>query len=55
MDKGILKGFIFIGDVRHEGLYRDILQRKTGVGPFADALLRGSFTYGRFQRQAMRI
>jgi NADPH-dependent 2,4-dienoyl-CoA reductase/sulfur reductase-like enzyme len=55
MEKGILKGFIFIGEVRHEGLYRDILQRQTGVGPFANALLRGSFTYGRFQRQAMRI
>ncbi len=55
MDKGILRGFIFIGEVRHEGLYRDILQRQTGVGFFADSLLRGSFTYGRFQRLAMRI
>ena len=55
MDKGVLKGFIFIGEVRHEGLYRDILQRQTGVGLFADSLLRGSFTYGRFQRRAMRI
>lgn len=55
MDRGVLKGFIFIGEVRHEGLYRDILQRQTGVGPFADSLLRGSFTYGRFQRRAMRI
>ena len=55
MDKGILKGFIFIGEVRHEGLYREILQRQTGMGHFANALLRGGFTYGRFQRQAMRI
>ncbi|MFA5321307.1 MAG: FAD-dependent oxidoreductase [Smithella sp.] len=55
MDKGVLKGFIFIGEVRHEGLYRDMLQRQTGVGLFADSLLRGSFTYGRFQRRAMRI
>ncbi len=55
MDKGILKGFIFIGEVRHEGLYREILQRQTGVGLFADSLLRGSYTYGRFQRRAMRI
>jgi len=55
MDKGVLKGFVFIGEIRHEGLYKDLLQRQTGVGPFADALLRGSFTYGRFQRQAMRI
>ena len=55
MDKSILKGFIFIGEIRHEGLYRDILQRQTNVGPFADALLKGSFAYPRFQRRAMRI
>jgi nitrite reductase (NADH) large subunit len=55
MDKGVLKGFIFIGEIHHEGLYRDILQRQAGVGIFANSLLRGSFTYGRFQRRAMRI
>jgi nitrite reductase (NADH) large subunit len=55
MDKGVLKGFIFIGEIRHEGLYRDILQRRTNVGPFADILLKGTFAYQRFQRRAMRI
>ncbi len=55
IDKGVLKGFIFIGDIRHEGLYRDMLQRRTDVGPFADALLKGTFAYPRFQRRAMRI
>ncbi len=55
MNKGVLKGFIFIGDIRHEGLYRDILQRRTDAGPFANALLKGTFAYPRFQRRAMRI
>jgi len=55
MDRGVLNGFIFIGEVRHEGLYRDILQRQTDVGSFADSLLKGTFAYPRFQRRAMRI
>lgn len=55
MDRGVLKGFIFIGDMGHEGLYRDILQRRTDITPFADALLKGSFAYPRFLRRAMRM
>jgi len=55
MDQGVLKGFIFIGEICHEGLYRDILQRQVDAGMFADSFLKGKFTYGRFQRRAMRI
>jgi NAD(P)H-nitrite reductase large subunit len=55
MDGNILRGFIFIGDVRHEGIYIDILQRRIDATPFADALLKGSLSYPRFQRRAMRI
>jgi len=55
MDKGVLKGFIFIGEIRHEGLYQDILRRRTDVGPFANILLKGTFAYPRFQRRAMHI
>ena len=55
MDKGVLKGFIFIGEVRHEGLYRDLLQRQVDVTLFAGSLLKGNFVYPLFQRRAMRI
>jgi NAD(P)H-nitrite reductase large subunit len=55
MDRDVLKGFIFIGGIRHEGLYRDLLQRRTAVTPFADVLLKGNFSYPRFQRRAMRL
>ena len=55
MDKGVLKGFIFIGEIRHEGLYQDILRRRIDVGPFANILLKGTFAYPRFQRRAMHI
>lgn len=55
MDRGVLKGFIFIGEISHEGLYRDILQRQSDAGMFADSLLKGKFTYGRFQRRSMRV
>jgi NAD(P)H-nitrite reductase large subunit len=54
-DKGILKGFIFIGEIRNEGLYRDMLQRQTDIGPFADIFLKGTFAYPRILRRAMRI
>jgi len=55
LDKGVLKGFIFVGDVRHEGLYRDMLQRQADVGIFAGSLLAGKFAYPRIQRRAMRM
>jgi NAD(P)H-nitrite reductase large subunit len=55
MDKGVLKGFIFIGEIRHEGLYQDILRRRTDARPFANMLLKGTFAYPRFQRRAMHI
>lgn len=55
LDKGVLKGFIFIGNIRHEGLYRGMLQSGMDVTPFADVLLKGAFAYPRLQRRAMRI
>jgi len=55
LDKGVLKGFIFIGEIRNEGLYRDLLQRQTDTGPFTGILLKGTFAYPRILRRAMRI
>lgn len=55
LDKGVLIGFIFIGDVRNEGLYRDILHRQCDITAFADIFLKGTFAYPRFQRRAMHI
>jgi len=55
LDGGILKGFVHIGEIGGEGLFRDLLQRQIDVAPFADALRRGSFSYARFQRRATRM
>jgi len=54
-DGGVLKGLIFIGDIRSEGLYRNILQRQTEVTPFTGALIRGTFAYPHFLRRARRL
>lgn len=54
LDQGILKGFIFVGEVEHEGLYVDLLRRRMPVASFANSLLRGSYNYARFLRQCTR-
>lgn len=47
LDRGVLKGLIFIGEVRNEGLYTELLRSGADVTPYADSLLRGSYGYGR--------
>ncbi|MBN1615079.1 MAG: NAD(P)/FAD-dependent oxidoreductase [Deltaproteobacteria bacterium] len=55
LDGGVLKGFIFIGEIRREGLYRNLLQRQIDITPFTDAVHKGNFNYSRYQRWAMRL
>ncbi|MHB9098130.1 MAG: NAD(P)/FAD-dependent oxidoreductase, partial [Syntrophales bacterium] len=47
LDRGILKGLIFVGEARNEGLYTDLIKSGADVTPYADSLLRGSYGYGR--------
>jgi hypothetical protein len=55
MDRGALKGLIFIEKIQHEGLYKDILLQRIDVVPFTDAIPKRTFVYSLFQRRAMRI
>jgi nitrite reductase (NADH) large subunit len=54
LDKGLLKGFIFVGEVRNEGLYSGLIKRKTDVSAYAGSLLRGSYGYSRYLARAMK-
>jgi nitrite reductase (NADH) large subunit len=47
LDRGALKGLIFIGEVRNEGLCVDLIKSGADVTPYADSLLKGSYGYGR--------
>jgi len=51
IDDGVLKGFIFLGDIRSIGLYCDLLRRKIPVGSFVGSLLRGSLDVARVMRE----
>ncbi len=53
LDKGILKGLLFVGDLRNEGLYISLMQRRVNSSAFARGILRDSFTYSRFLRTSM--
>lgn len=47
LDRGILKGLLFVGDVRNEGLYTSLVGMKADVSACAGSLLRGSYGYAR--------
>jgi nitrite reductase (NADH) large subunit len=54
LDKGIFKGFIFVGEVRSEGLYTSLIGMKADVSAYAESLLRGSYGYSRHLARACR-
>ena len=47
LDKGVLKGLIFIGEARNEGLYTALIRQGVDVSPFAGSLLRAGYGYCR--------
>jgi NADPH-dependent 2,4-dienoyl-CoA reductase/sulfur reductase-like enzyme len=51
LDKGILKGFAFVGETRNAGLYNDLLRRRVQVASCARSLLRGSYDYAQFLKK----
>jgi nitrite reductase (NADH) large subunit len=54
LERGILKGFVFVGEVRNEGLYSELLRRKIPVAPRAGSLLQGSYDYAQLMRMHTR-
>lgn len=52
LDQGIIKGLIFLGEVRNEGLYCSLIGRKADVSDCAESLLKGSYGYGRYLARA---
>jgi len=55
LDSGVLKGLISVGEVHHEGLHRELIRRGLDITEFMPLVLRGTFSYPRFQRHAMKI
>jgi NADPH-dependent 2,4-dienoyl-CoA reductase/sulfur reductase-like enzyme len=55
LDRGVLKGLIFIGEARNEGLYTGLIKSGADVSSCADSLLKGSYGYGRHLARSMRL
>ncbi len=55
LDRGILKGLIFIGEAQNEGLYTGLIKSGADVSSYADSLLKGSYGYGRHLARSMRL
>ena len=55
LDRGVLKGLIFIGEARNEGLYTGLIKSGADVASYADSLLKGSYCYGRHLARSMRL
>ena len=49
---GILKGLVFVGDVRNEGLYMSLMKRRIDVSSVAGSILKGTYSYPQFLRAA---
>ena len=54
LDKGLLNGFIFVGEIRNEGFYTGLIKMKTDVSAYAGSLLRGSYGYSRHLARSMK-
>lgn len=54
LDKGLLKGFLFVGEVRNEGLYIGLIKTGSNVSAYAGSLLRGSYGYSRHLARSMK-
>lgn len=50
LEDGILKGLVFVGDVRNEGLYASLMKRRIDVSAFSDAIVKGTYSFPRFMR-----
>jgi len=48
LDDGILKGVIFVGEVKNEGFYLFLMKNRVDVSPFTTALLNNTLGYPRY-------
>jgi NADPH-dependent 2,4-dienoyl-CoA reductase/sulfur reductase-like enzyme len=54
LESGFLKGFVFVGEIRNEGFYVDLLRRRVQVSEHAVSLLRGSYNFAQFMKSSTR-
>ncbi len=55
IEKGVLKGFAFVGDVQGEGLYAGLIGKKVDVSPGIGRLLKGQCAWARLFTGAMKL
>jgi len=54
LDRGILKGFAFVGETRNAGLYSDLLRRRVQITSCIDSMLHGSYDYAQFLKKSTK-
>jgi NAD(P)H-nitrite reductase large subunit len=54
LEKGVLKGLVFIGEAAHEGFYVSLITQKKDVSPQINRLLKGSYAWSRFFSRSIR-
>lgn len=55
LDRGVLKSLIFLGEVKNEGFYSNLIARRQDVSACAGSLLMGGYGYGRHLARAGRM
>lgn len=55
LEKGILKGLIFVGEARNEGLYTSLIEKRADLSAYAGSLLSGSYGYARHLARACHL
>ncbi len=55
LEDGILKGLIFVGEVRNEGLFISLMKRRVDVSALAPSILKGKYSYSKYLKSAMAI
>jgi NAD(P)H-nitrite reductase large subunit len=54
VEKGVLKGLAFIGEVRDEGFYVNLITQKADISSQKSALLKGSYVWSRFFSRSIK-
>jgi len=54
LEKGVLKGLVFIGEVRDEGFYVNLITQKADVSSQINRLLKGSYVWSRFFSRSIK-
>lgn len=54
LERGVLKGLVFIGEVRNEGFYVNLITQKVDVSSQINRLLKGSYVWSRFFSRSIR-